>query len=207
MRFSLRFFQSGLDFIADKELYDIIFMDIEMPYMNGMDAAKRLRSRGNESVLVFVTNLAKLAVKGYEVEASDFLVKPLRYGSFSLKMDRFVSLAERRLKSSIVLRTNGDGSQWVRVQIDDIYYAEVDGHKLIYSTAQGEFTVWDTMKNAAAALPQDKFVQCNSGCVVNIRHIASLGDGSIVCRGKTIPLSRGKKKEVVAALARSMLNG
>ena len=65
--------------------FDIVFMDIEMPYINGMEASKKLRELDQKVILIFVTNLAKYAIKGYEVQAFDFVVKPITYHDFTLK--------------------------------------------------------------------------------------------------------------------------
>ena len=62
-----------------KANYDIVFMDIDLPHMNGMTASQKLREVDKQVVLVFVTNLAQMAIKGYEVNAYDFIVKPVSY--------------------------------------------------------------------------------------------------------------------------------
>lgn len=70
--------------------YDIIFMDIRMPYMNGMDAAHRLRAIDSKVILIFITSLTQYAVAGYEVEALDYIVKPVNYYDFALKLARAI---------------------------------------------------------------------------------------------------------------------
>lgn len=83
--------------------FDIVFMDIELPEMNGMDAAKKLREIDMSVTLVFVTNMAQYAVKGYEVGAVDYIVKPVSYYDFSLKLRRI--LYRSRFSSARVQKT------------------------------------------------------------------------------------------------------
>ncbi len=66
--------------------YDIVFMDIELPGINGMEAAHRLREIDQQVILIFVTNMAQFAVKGYEVDALDYIIKPAQYGPLSIKL-------------------------------------------------------------------------------------------------------------------------
>ena len=85
------YFDNGLQFIVDyKAVYDIIFMDIEMPMMDGIETSYRLRKIDKRVALLFVTNMAQLAVRGYEVDAMDFIVKPF-------KPDRILATAEKIL--------------------------------------------------------------------------------------------------------------
>lgn len=82
-------FANGLFFLENyKADFDVVFMDIDMPLMNGMEAAKRLREVDGHVPLVFITDLKQYALKGYEVEAMDFLVKPVSYAAFSTMLDR-----------------------------------------------------------------------------------------------------------------------
>lgn len=82
--------------------FDIIFMDIELPDMNGLDAIKRIRERDSDVMVIFVTNMAQYAVKGYEVQAFDFIVKPVQYYSFEKKL----TLAIKQLDKRISLQLN-----------------------------------------------------------------------------------------------------
>ena len=84
-------FEDGLKFIGGyKPVYDIVFMDVVMPGINGIETAKKLREIDNGVVLVFITSMAQYAINGYEVDAADFLLKPVSYFTFSLKLAKIM---------------------------------------------------------------------------------------------------------------------
>ena len=84
-------FSDGSSFLASYAGgYDLVFMDIELGDENGFDAATKLRSMDEDVIIIFVTNLARYAVKGYEISALDFIVKPMTYETFVLKMNRVI---------------------------------------------------------------------------------------------------------------------
>lgn len=129
-------FRDGKTFLEQySPRYDLIFMDIRMPKVDGMAAAQRLRELDRVTALVFVTSMVQYAVKGYEVEALDFIVKPVRYSSFEMKM-RWILQAVDLKKGREVLLNVGDT---VRVLTSSsIYYVEVMDHDLTYRTSQGD---------------------------------------------------------------------
>lgn len=86
---SVSSFADGMDFISDyTPKYDLVLLDIDMPHLNGLAAAKKLRKMDDDVLIVFVTNLAQYAIRGYEVEALDFLVKPVDYTAFAAMMHK-----------------------------------------------------------------------------------------------------------------------
>ncbi|BAR05176.1 two-component response regulator [Parascardovia denticolens DSM 10105 = JCM 12538] len=101
--FRLEHFGRPSDFLDSyKARYDLVFMDIEMPGMDGLSAAKRLRQFDQEVILIFVTNLAQYASRGYEVNALDYVMKPMEYQTFERKMDRAVRACRNNSDSVIV---------------------------------------------------------------------------------------------------------
>ena len=75
---------------------DVVFMDVVMPLMDGMTCARRLREKDGSVLLCFITSMAQYAIHGYEVGALDYVVKPIAYEEFAMKMDRLVRLLERQ---------------------------------------------------------------------------------------------------------------
>ena len=120
-RFEINRIVTALDFVSDyRPIYDLIFFDIIMPGMNGMEAAKRIRKIDRSVVLAFVTNMAQYAVEGYEVEASAFILKPTSYEAFREKIIKLVKLSEKAHKKAPLL-VGDDFGRSVRIFASDVY--------------------------------------------------------------------------------------
>lgn len=105
-------FGNAMDFEMTHQHFDLVFMDIQMPGINGMEAAQLMRTYDSETPIIFVTNLAQYAVKGYEVDALDFIVKPVTYFNFRMRMDKAMRRIRRNASRSIAIGTR-DGMRVV----------------------------------------------------------------------------------------------
>lgn len=191
-------FGNGLDFISNYTAdYDIVFMDIVMPFMNGLDIAKALRKLDRSVALIFVTNMSQLAVRGYEVNALDFLVKPVTYVDFSLKMDRASEYISRAEKHYLCAKTEM-GLQ--KVAVSDIYYVEVAGRYVTLHTAGGAVEMHKSMKSIEQELMPYRFFRCDNSFLVNLAYVTKIEKNSAVVAEKTIPVSRAKRKKFMDAL-------
>lgn len=112
-----------------KSQFDIILMDIQMKFVDGMTAAEEIRKMDSEVVIIFITNMTQYAIRGYEVDALDYVLKPVSYFAFSQKLKRAVSRIKKRSSKYITLAVKGGV---IRVDLDDIYYVESAGHNLLY---------------------------------------------------------------------------
>lgn len=203
--FDVREFSSGFSFIGQYVPgFDIVFMDIEMPGMNGMDAARALRKMDSNAILIFVTNMAQYAISGYEVEALDFVLKPINKYSFALKVKRAVARTTKHTDDYITIKTDGGLH---RERIAAIKYLHVDGHYVIYHTANGRHAEYGTLKEAEAKINRPHFVRCNRSFLVNLRHVASVQKDVIIVDGDALIISRPQRKAFLEALTEYMGGG
>lgn len=177
--------------------FDLVFMDIRMPYLDGMEAAHRLREIDPNVLLIFITSLAQYAIKGYEVDALDYILKPVQYLEFALKMDRVLRrLSDRQTVPKIVISTT-EGS--ISLPLDDIRYIETQGHHLLYhtgeATARRIYTQYATMRTAADQLSALGFARCNSCYLVNLHHVEKIKGYLVTVDGEDLQISQPKKKE------------
>ena len=200
--FDITEFVSGHAFIGQYVPgFDIVFMDIEMPGMNGMDAARALRKMDSNVVLIFVTNLAQYAISGYEVDALDFILKPINKYSFALKVKRAVARTTKHTDDYITIKTDGGLH---RERIAAIKYLEIDGHYVVYYTASGTYTEYGTLKDAEAKINRPHFVRCNRSFLVNLRHVSSVQKDIVIVGGDELIISRPQRKAFLEALTEYM---
>lgn len=193
-------YKNAVCFLTDYEpVYNIVFMDIELPHMNGMEAAKKLREIDKDIMIIFVTNMAQYAVSGYEVEAFDFIVKPLHYMAFELKLNRAITHLKRCTTDTVNLNTQ-DGL--VRISVSDIYYIEVIGHKLIYHTIHKDYPSrgHNSLSSVCQEFSPYHFLRCNNCYLINPIHVEKVTDTSVYIQGTPLAISRPRKKEFLADL-------
>lgn len=178
--------------------YKIIFMDIAMPQINGLDAAKRLRAIDPEVLLIFCTNFAQYAINAYEVSAFDYIVKPVNYYDFALKLTRALKKLhlEKHSKTLTILAEEG----YVKVPELDITYLETDSHHVIYHTKNAEFRQYSSLRNAEKALSKDYFVKCNSCYIINLLFVTKFKDYTVTVDSKELQVSHPRKKELTERL-------
>lgn len=197
--------QSAFDLSELGSQHDLVFLDIELPGINGMDAARELRTTDESTPIIFVTNLAQYALKGYEVDALDFVVKPVSYFDFKLRMDKAMRTLARTARRGVSVST-ADGTRVV--PIADIVYVDVRNHDLAYHLANGDIlTTRLTLSKAEASFEGSSMVRVSNNCLANMAHIENIvADGLVMRGGETVFFSRSRKKEAMATIAR-YLNG
>jgi len=191
-------FRDGCEILEDYHpVYDVIFLDIDMPHTDGMTAAEQIRTKDSEAVLVFITNLVQYAIKGYSVQALDYVLKPVDYYVFSAKLERALDLISRRTSGQIVLKLP-DGA--VRLDTRQIYYVEVQNGILHYVTRQGEFSLRGTLQSTQEELLPYHFARCNYWYLVNLRHVEKVTKDTVMVAGTELQISRRNKNTFMTAL-------
>lgn len=176
-------------------VYDIIYMDILMPHMNGMEAAHRLRALDQKVLLIFVTNLTQYAIEGYEVSALDYVLKPVQYYSFAMKLTRALWRMEQSQDDSLNISI---GSGTARLSLQDVKYVEVRDHLLTYCTIDGSYSELGTLSALEEKLSGKGFARCSSSCIVNMRYTASVKGYALTLQdGTVLRISQPRKKRFI----------
>jgi DNA-binding LytR/AlgR family response regulator len=182
------------NFTAD---YDIILMDIAMTYVDGFETAEQIRKMDNEVVIIFITNMPQYAMKGYTVDALDYVLKPISYFAFSQRIDRALARMKKREKRYLSVSIKGGMK---KLDISEITYIEVQDHDLLYHTRTDTFASKGTLTEVEQKLSQGQFFRCNKCYLVNLEHVQSVQGGDVEVGKDLIQVSRAKKKELMDAL-------
>jgi len=196
-----RCFSRPTDFLSSNDKFDIVFMDIEFKndIINGLEASRKLRKRDSVTLLIFVTSFEQFAVKGYEVDAFDFIVKPIAYQDFALRLHRALQRVYKENSESIQIRSKGNIAI---VPIKDIKYIEVIKHNLFFHTLNGIIEGNGSLNEMEKTLAPNHFVRCNHCYLVNLWYVKGVEDYTIDLGGEEIAVSRSKKKEFMSVLNR-----
>ena len=196
--FSIEIFQNAIVCLEPyRDDYDIVFMDIRMPYMDGISAAHKLRELDKNVLLFFTSSLQQYATQGYDVDAIHYMVKPIGYYEFALKFSKAMDKLEKSNKSKYILVSTDLG--YKKLAVNDIKYVSVRNHHCIYYTTEGEYKQYQPLKQAEELLAGSDFIKCNNYTLVNLQYVTSLNGMSLQLDDVTLDISRPRKKEVVKA--------
>lgn len=184
-----------------KPIYDIIFMDIELPGANGMTASRALRVVDPHATLVFTTNLANYAVEGYSVDALSYLLKPVTYPAFALTMSKALARLTKRQDRPYLIQT---AERTVSVAVSTILYVEVVRHSLFFHTQQGTFRRRGSMQEVEAELEPLGFCRCHNAYLVNVEHVSSFTNTEVIVGSDALPISRLRKQAFLDTLTQKL---
>ncbi len=198
--FSITVLPSAREFIESTANYDLLFLDIQLPGMSGMDAAEIYRQYDSDTPIVFVTDLAQYAINGYQVDAMDYMIKPVTYPDFKIRLDRVIRTMERNANRTIFLPTK-EGGRFV--SLHDLVCVDVVSHRLLFHMADGEsFFQRGTLGNLEKDLSGSTFVRISNSCLINLQHLATVsGSAVIMSDGERCSISRSRRNDTLAAIA------
>lgn len=204
LSFKIRRFSNAVSLLENYSAdYDLIFMDIKMPYMNGMDAAHALREIDSTVLLIFVTNMTQYAVNGYEVDALDYIVKPINYYDFALKLSRALGRIHTSDDTEIILPQSSGGGGLIKIKASSIRYVETDGHRVVYHTGRGgdeTYSQSSSLKEAESKLSGCGFARCNSCYLVNLKYVKGVKGHTANVDGVELQISQPRRKDFVKKL-------
>jgi len=191
-------YNSGVSLLnaVDDVYYDLIILDIEMPGMNGIDTAKKLRKIEDKTSIVFLTSHVEYALEGYEVNALRYLTKPANPEKIS---EIITYLLEQKKKDKRILLRSGEDVEMVCVA--DIYYMEAQDQMIRVVTHKGEYRNRYNLGDYETELGTYGFFRVHRGYLINLGHVLRLTGREIVMEdGASIPISRTKEKTLKNAL-------
>ncbi|MCL2814358.1 MAG: LytTR family DNA-binding domain-containing protein [Oscillospiraceae bacterium] len=178
----------------DGEDYDIIFLDIIMGYIDGMELAKKIRETNTDIPIVFVTNIREYAVEGYTVSATRYLMKPIKREDCFACLDK-VNQTDR-IKKYFLFK---DPEKTFRIPHGDIIYIEKSAHNANIVTGKGKYEIRKTTAQLLEELNDDLFAQCHKSYIINIRHMSSISTTfAFMTNGAEIPIAKNMAKEINA---------
>ena len=205
--YSIEWYSNPIVFLTEyTNRFDIVFLDIELPSMNGVECARKLREVDTSVSLVFVTNMKQYAINGYEVNADDFIVKPVSYYDFAMKLERLFK--KMNIKKEVKISVRNDGMIKC-LDIVNIRYVDVFKHKLTYHTTEGDFECRGSINKIEELFLANHFAKCNKYCFANLRYVTGVdGYKVLLSYGRNsekfdeLAISRPRKKEFVTSLSK-----
>lgn len=196
--FSVTVFTDGDDIIEKyKAQFQLLLLDIEMPLADGMTVAEKIRETDAEAIIVFITHNPQYAIRGYKVDALDYLVKPVDYYAFSQTMDRAVKRLTGGRKAYLRVRTKEGAS---KIDISKIRYIDVLDHYICCHTIEGNVTSKTPISEVEKELVNQPFYRCNRAFLVNLAYVDAVEGSELYVGTDRIPVSRARKKDLLDAL-------
>lgn len=190
------FFENGEQFLSiwKSGAYDLIFIDIYLSGINGIDLAENIRQTDGNCILIFTTNSADFAVKGFEVRASDYLVKPFPYDKFKTSMDYCIRTLHKH-SSYIEVK---ESRTMVKIRLEDILFTDYFNHYIqihTYSRIVKSYMKFDDFSPLLLRYPQ--FLCCYRNCIVNMDKVISVEKNDfILVNEERVPIIRRKRQEI-----------
>jgi len=196
--FVISFCRNMKDFLLQKENnFDLAFFDIDLTDSNGIDLAKELRNQDKNVLIVFMTNLAQFAINGYEVDAVDYVVKPVSYYDFYLKMGKVMKRIASRGDQLIKIKNN---TGFTSIRCSEISYVEINHHTLFYHTNVGIINSYGTLKDFEKKINSNVFVRCNNCYLINLNYVKTIHGNFVMVGNDELLISRPRKKIFVKAV-------
>lgn len=173
---------------------DLVFLDINMPELNGLQMLKSLRSK---PMIVFTTAYSEYGVESYEYDAIDYLLKPIKYERFLRAVNKAIDIGRNTHDTHLGVEAVKDapqvillksGTQLFRISVGDILFVEAAGNYMTFHTVDRKILSLLTMKEVMEQLPADMFVRVHKSFVVSLRHIDIVERHQVKVRGVAIPI-------------------
>lgn len=193
----------ALNNLLREQEVQLLFLDIEMPYINGLEL---LQSLPNPPKVIFTTAYEQYALKGFELEAIDYLLKPISFERFLKAVNRahelFKTSSQQPVTDHLFVKVN---EKLVKVNWKDIIYIESLENYVSIHTAQNRYITHITLKAVIESITDPAFIQTHKSFVVNATKITSI-EGNVIELGDfQVPISRSMKETVMEKIVNNRL--
>ena len=200
----LRTFLSGEELLNYDGQIDILFLDIQMNGVDGLETARKLRAGKFRGFLIFITVLKEMVFQSFEVQAYDYLVKPVDEKQFGKTMERLYASMQNASEDSLLVQKGYEGRI---VQKDEIVFCEIIDRKIYLNLASGEVVdYYERIENLETKL-DNRFYRCHRSYLINLKHLKGYKNGTAYMdNGKEIPVSRLRSREFSGVVLQYMKN-
>ena len=204
-QFEITHLSDGMDLVDDyKGQFDIILLDIQMKYLDGMASAQKIRKLDRDVIIIFITSTVSYAVQGYAVDALGYVLKPVSYTQFEQIFDKAILRVKARQKH-VYIKVTADGRQ-LKLDCNEVVYIESQRNNVIIHCIEGDYVTLGPLKRFDEMLMSQGFSKCHNAYLVNLSFVhAMLKEEVVLISNITLPVSRARKKEFMAALTEDIL--
>ena len=201
---SLHMFSSGEELLSYNGHINILFLDIQMKGMDGMETARKLRADQFQGFLVFITVLKEMVFQSFEVQAYDYLVKPVDEKQFEKTMERLYASMQNASEDSLLVQKGYEGRI---IPKDEIVFCEIIDRKIYLNLASGEVVDYYERIEKLETKLDNRFYRCHRSYLINLKHLKGYKNGTAYMdNGKEIPVSRLRSKEFSGVVLQYMKN-
>ena len=204
-QFSITHLSDGIDLVDDYNgQFDIILLDIQMKHLDGMVAAEKIRKIDADVIIIFITSTVQYAVQGYAVDALGYVLKPVPYTQFEQLFDKAITRVQAR-KQHVYVKVSVDDRQ-IKIDCSSIFYIESQRNNVIIHCQDNDYVTLGPLKKFDEMLITHGFSKCHNAYLINLSYVeAVLKEEVILTNGTTLPISRARKKDFMAALTEDIL--
>jgi DNA-binding LytR/AlgR family response regulator len=201
--------QEALDYAIKNDI-DLIFLDIEMPKMNGLDFIERLRKEKLQDTpeFILITGFSDYAVQSYEYDVIDYIVKPVTLKRFNLAINKYIdsrTIQKRQNLHTVSFFFAEHEGKKVRIDFEEIAFIESTGNYISIYKNNSRITVYRTLQNTLDVLDPNLFIRTHRSFVVNLKHIHAVENNDLVIKldssFKLIPIGVSYKQDVMSRLS------
>ena len=198
----IRQFRSGGELLQAPESFDIVFLDIIMQDLDGMKTARILREKASDKMLIFVSSSREYVFEAYDVEAFQYLLKPVDDRKLKRVLQKAVPKTERRSREFIIVSRE---RQKKKLLLDDIYYFEIKGRVVDVHGPEGVFTYYEQIGELEKILRKKGFFRCHKSYLINLKYVDGYNRQEVILEnGEKIVIAKRRYEEFAQEVLKVM---